>query len=91
MASTSTKKPYRPDEVEPIERTIKYFLEFLKTLNLMGIYKRKLEVKVLMARQVNTDCMYCSDGFCTALVTRDCTNCSFLTRDSARKKRQESV
>lgn len=29
---------YRPDEVEPIERTIKNFMDFLDRMNLMGIY-----------------------------------------------------
>lgn len=44
-----------------------------------------------MTRQVNTDCMYCSDGFCTALITRDCINCSFYqTRDQREKKRQKA-
>lgn len=36
---------YRPDVVEPIERTIKYFLEFLENLNLMGIYKENWRSK----------------------------------------------
>lgn len=39
------KETYRPDEVEPIERTIKYFLEFLKNLNLIGIYKENWRSK----------------------------------------------
>lgn len=39
------KETYRPDEVEPIERTIKYFLEFLENLNLMGIYKENWRSK----------------------------------------------
>lgn len=44
-----------------------------------------------MARQANTGCMYCSDEFCTALITRDCTNCSFcLTHDQREKKRQKA-
>ena len=44
-----------------------------------------------MVRQVNTDCVCCSDGFCTALITRDCTNCSFYqTRDQREKKRQKA-
>jgi hypothetical protein len=39
------KETYRPDVVEPIERTIKYFLEFLENLNLMGIYKENWRSK----------------------------------------------
>ena len=45
-----------------------------------------------MTKQVNTDCMYCSDESCMVLITRDCTNCSFfLTRDQREKKRREAL
>lgn len=39
------KETYRPDEVEPIEYTIKYFLDFLGNLSLLEIYKENWRSK----------------------------------------------
>lgn len=39
------KETYRPDEVEPIERTIKHFMDFLAKMNLVEVYKEKWRSK----------------------------------------------
>lgn len=36
---------YRPDEVEPIEQTVKYFMQFLKEQKLTNIYRKKWRSK----------------------------------------------
>lgn len=44
-----------------------------------------------MTKQIKLDCMFCSEGICMALITRDCNNCNFfLTKEQRENKRQKA-